>query len=105
MVSMQSASALGYQLSAEDPLSSLYDQRPHRDVWMELPVGAWDVERPLLPAGSRPVEGLRRAGVLRRTLQHRRSELDLLRPASRQGFEQLGRADAARLRVLDPAVS
>ena len=81
--------------------------RPHRHVGLELPAGQGHVERHLLSA-SRRARGrrrLRRAGVLRRALRHRRSELDLLRPAAVRGDARLGRAHAGGLRVLGQALS
>src|SRR5438552_6390827 len=88
------------------PVFLLFYERDHcldRDVGMELPAGTRDVERRLLPAKA--TEGLRRARVLCGALQHRRSQFDVLWPAAGRRIAHLGRANAARLRVLDQAVS
>ena len=52
------------------------------------------------PPSRGPRERLRRAVVLRRALQHGRSELDVLRAAQGRRLPRLGGTDAARLRVL-----
>ena len=59
------------------------ESRPCRHVGLELPHGQGHVERHLLsPAGVEEKEGrLRRPGVLRGALRHRRGQLELLRRA------------------------
>src|SRR5262245_65344637 len=79
------------------------EYRPDRHVRLELSIGQRDVERPLLSQAA--AEGLRGARVLCGALQYRRGELDVLRSAARRRLPRLGRADAARFRVLDEALS
>ena len=74
----------------------------HRHQRLELSVRPRHVERHLLPALARPREGLRRAVVLRRALQHGRSEFHVLRPAQRRRSAApgpIGRRPASSFRI------
>ena len=78
-------------------LDTAHENSPHRNVRLELPHRRGDLERDLLSAGGpaaareRPV---RRAAVLRGTLRHGRSELDVLSHPHPGDCSQLGEADA-----------
>src|SRR5688572_10855932 len=79
----------------------------NRHVWLELSVGAGDLERHLLPEDALE-EGrhrrVRRAALLRGALRYRRGEFDVLRPASRRRHLGLGQPDPPGLRVFVEAV-
>src|SRR5262245_57981517 len=73
-------------------------------VRLELPERPGHLERHLLSAGARALEGLRRAHLLLGALQHRRGELDLLWSAAIRCDARVGGTDASRFRVFGEAV-